>query len=145
MLTDPKIVHDWVVKYKNEGEESIKDTHSRSHYVTNSQRKIIKTNKRVNERLEYLEAYGFFFEFIRTNVHLNVHIKESLTDSEQIVFNIIRDNERITKSEIAIRIGKSEKSVQRIISSSIEKSLIKRVGSNKTGYWEALNNIDEGD
>ena len=138
MLTDPKIVHDWVVKYKNEGEESIKDTHSRSHYVTNSQRKIIKTNKRVNERLEYLEAYGFFFEFIRTNVHLNVHIKKSLTDSEQIVFNIIRDNERITKSEIAIRIGKSEKSVQRIISSLIEKSLIQRVGSNKTGYWEAL-------
>lgn len=27
MLTDPKIVHYWVVKYKNEGEESIKDTH----------------------------------------------------------------------------------------------------------------------
>ena len=84
------------------------------------------------------EAYGFFFEFIRTNVHLNVHIKESLTDSEQIVFNIIRDNERITKSEIAIRIGKSEKSVQRIVSSLIEKSLIQRVGSNKTGYWEVL-------
>ena len=56
MLTDPKIVHDWIVKYKNEGEESIKDTHSRSHYVTNSQREIIKTNKRVKERLEYLEA-----------------------------------------------------------------------------------------
>ena len=51
---------------------------------------------------------------------------------------IIRDNERITKSEIAIRIGKSEKSVQRIISSLIEKSLIQRVGSNKTGYWEVL-------
>lgn len=84
------------------------------------------------------EAYGFFFEFIRTNVHLNVHIKESLTDSEQIVFNIIRDNERITKSEIAIRIGKSEKSVQRIVSSLIEKSLIQRVSSNKTGYWEVL-------
>lgn len=79
---------------------------------------------------------GFFFEFIRTNVQLNVHIKESLTDSEQIVFNIIRDNEKVTKSGIAIRIGKSEKSVQRIISLFIEKKLVQRVGSNKTSYWE---------
>ena len=43
------------------------------------------------------EAYGFFFEFIRTNGHLNVLINESLTNNEQIVFNIIRDNEGITK------------------------------------------------
>ena len=104
---------------------------------------IILHNKPVNDIISISiggtyrkEAYGFFFEFIRTNVQLNVHIKESLTDSEQIVFNIIRDNEKITKSEIAIRIGKSEKSVQRIISSLIEKKLIQRVCSNKTGYWE---------
>ena len=42
---------------------------------------------------------GFFFEFIRTNGHLNVHIQESFTDNVQnkiigktkiIVLNIIR-------------------------------------------------------
>lgn len=73
------------------------------------------------------EAYGFFFEFIRTNFHLNVHIKERLTDNKQIVFNIIRVNERITKSVIAIRIGKSVKRAQRIISSLI-RSVIKYIG-----------------
>ena len=83
------------------------------------------TITRLNVRWTYENVgYGFFFEFIKTNVHLNVHIKESLTDSEQIVFNITRDNERITKSENAIRNDKSEKSVQRIISSLIEKCLI---------------------
>ena len=33
MLTDPKIVDDWVEKYLKEGESSIKDTYSRNHYL----------------------------------------------------------------------------------------------------------------
>lgn len=32
------------------------------------------------------EAYGFFFELIRTNVHLNVQVNDELTSQEQIVF-----------------------------------------------------------
>ena len=55
------------------------------------------------------EAYGFFFEFIRTNVHLNVHINEELSEVEQLIFNLIKNNDNISKSEIAIRISKSEK------------------------------------
>lgn len=86
------------------------------------------------------EAYGFFFEFIRSNVHLNVHISENLTLQEQEVFNLIKLNDRILKEEIAKRIRKSEKTVQRIIASLISKKLIIRVGSNKTGHWEVNNN-----
>ena len=37
-------------------------------------------------------AYGFYFDFIRTNVQINVH----LTDQEQAIFNLILSNERIT-------------------------------------------------
>lgn len=84
------------------------------------------------------EAYGFFFEFIRTNVHINVHINEQLNENEQIIFNLIKNNNKISKSELSIRINKSEKSVQRIISLLIKKGLIIRVGSNKTGYWKAI-------
>ena len=84
------------------------------------------------------EAYGFFFEFIRTNVHLNVHINDELSEGEQLIFNLIKNNDSISKLELAIRINKSEKSVQRLISSLIKKGLIIRVGSNKTGYWKAV-------
>lgn len=78
------------------------------------------------------EAYGFFFEFIRTNIQINVELSEA----EQVIFNLIRNNERISKTEMAIRIGKSEKTVQRIISSLMKKQIIKRDGSNKTGSWK---------
>lgn len=43
-----------------------------------------------------------------------------------------------TDNTFLIRINKSEKSVQRLISSLIKKGLIIRVGSNKTGYWKAV-------
>lgn len=82
------------------------------------------------------EAYGFFFEFIRTNVHINVHINIALTIQEETVLNIIQNNYKVSKKEIGFRIGKSEKTVQRIISSLIDKGLIEREGSNRTGYWK---------
>ncbi len=81
------------------------------------------------------EAYGFFFEFIRTNVRINVQINAELTEVEQVIFNLIQNNEGISKAEMAIRIGKSEKTVQRIISSLMKKQVIERDGSNKTGSW----------
>ena len=78
------------------------------------------------------EAYGFFFEFIRTNVQINAE----LTEAEQVIFNLIQNNEGISKAEMAIRIGKSEKTVQRLISSLIKKQVIEREGSNKSGSWK---------
>ena len=81
------------------------------------------------------EAYGFFFEFIRTNVQINVQINTELTEAEQVIFNLIQNNDGISKAEMAIRIGKSEKTVQRLISSLIKKQVIEREGSNKSGSW----------
>ena len=89
------------------------------------------------------EAYGFFFEFIRTNVQLNVQINETLSFQEQVVFNLICDNEQISKAEMAIRIGKSEKTVQRAIASLTQKGLIRREGSNKLGYWKVNTKEDK--
>lgn len=82
------------------------------------------------------EAYGFFFEFIRTNVQINVQINAELTEAEQVIFNLIQNNDGISKAEMAIRIGKSEKTVQRLISSLMKKQVIEREGSNKSGSWK---------
>ena len=43
--------------------------------------------------------YGLFFEFIRINVQINT----VLTKAEQVIFNLIQNNEGITKAEMAIR------------------------------------------
>lgn len=113
------------------------------------------------------EAYGFFFEFVRTNgqtvVQTNnklqnqhtensrnikdkkslvwtngqtiVQTEKEISASEQIVLDIIRNNEGLSKAEIASRIGKSERSAQRIISSLIKKELIEPQGANQSRTW----------
>ncbi|HHU59371.1 TPA: hypothetical protein GXZ34_00390 [bacterium] len=56
MLTDPRVVGGWIIKFQKQGEESIKDTHSRSHYLIHEDRLQVEANKKLLERLEYLEA-----------------------------------------------------------------------------------------
>jgi len=48
---------------------------------------------------------------------------------------LICQNPRITRAEIALRISKTERTVQRAFDSLREKEYIERAGTNRTGYW----------
>ena len=52
---------------------------------------------------------------------------------EEILIELIKNNPNITRKEMALVIGKTTKTVQRIISNS---SKIVYVGSSKNGHWE---------
>lgn len=65
------------------------------------------------------------------NVHQNVHQKNNL---EKII-EMVKENGEITLKEMASVIGKSVKTVQRIIN-DYEK--IKYIGSSKSGHWEII-------
>ncbi len=56
MLTDPAVVEDWVNKYKKEGEDGIKDTHSREAYKMHDDRVLVKEHKKLLEDLERTKA-----------------------------------------------------------------------------------------
>ena len=84
------------------------------------------------------EAYGFFFEFVRPNIYMNIPVKEKLTQQEEIVFNAIASDKNLTKKDIAQRMDKSERTIQRIISSLTSKCLIERVGTNRDGFWKVV-------
>ena len=87
------------------------------------------------------EAYGFYFDFIRTNVPINVPINVSINSGEKTILELLNANGRITKAEMAIAVHKSERTVQRILASLTGKNLITREGSNKNGYWKILSDI----
>ena len=63
------------------------------------------------------------------NVHQNVHQKNDL---EKII-NLINENSDVTLKEMAYAIGKSVKTVQRVIN---DYGKIKYIGSSKSGHWE---------
>ncbi len=51
---------------------------------------------------------------------------------------IIMANQKVRREEIGEQIGKSVKTVQRIMNSLCKKGYILRVGGNRYGYWEIL-------
>ena len=66
----------------------------------------------------------------------NVTLPGSLSDMETQVLKSIMANSSISRDELAAITSKSTRTVQRYLNSLKKKSLIRRVGSPKTGYWE---------
>ena len=83
--------------------------------------------------------FGFTFEFIRSNDTANDTINDTinrpLSNVEAEVLSILKNDSRITKSAIAVRIGMSVSTVTRTINSLKSKNLVERVGSKKSGCW----------
>lgn len=52
MLTDPKIIGDWMDKYRSGGEEAIADTYSREAYKHHDDKVLEKEHKKLLEDLE---------------------------------------------------------------------------------------------
>lgn len=71
-------------------------------------------------------AYGFYFTFNRkTNVTAygtpNVTAISPLNETEQLVLDLIENNPKITRKEIAMKINKTIRTVQRITNKLVEK------------------------
>ncbi|MCF0114768.1 MAG: putative DNA binding domain-containing protein [Erysipelotrichaceae bacterium] len=87
--------------------------------------------------------FGFVFEFKRKLVDAisdPVSNPIKLSDTEKSVLDIILQNNRVNRSEIAEMIGVSEPTVQRVLKKLLDNNLIKRVGSKRYGHWEVIHN-----
>ena len=54
------------------------------------------------------------------------------------VLKLIRDNPNATKTQIAKELHIGKTTVDRAIESLKSHRLIERIGSNKSGYWKAM-------
>lgn len=61
-----------------------------------------------------------------------------VTLEERAVLNCLSQNNRIVQKEIALAIGKSERTVKRIMASLSERGIIIRKNGKRNGYWEML-------
>lgn len=81
------------------------------------------------------DVYGFGFSFIRNNSNKFIN-DDLLSKHEKVVLEAIGENIRITRLELSQMIDRSERTVQRITNSLVEKGLIERIGNNRFGYWD---------
>lgn len=112
-------------------------------------KRVFDLCKKYEIQYEYKnDEIGFYFEFLRnpnpnfdkifeTNDTITIQ-KEELNKTENILTQYMKNHENkiINATKVAQDLNKSRITIQRTIKSLVEKNLIKRVGSNKTGYWE---------
>lgn len=61
-MHDPTIIRDWIHKYETDGEQAIKDTYSRNHYLLHEDRLDKIAEKKLLDRLEYLEVENAYLK-----------------------------------------------------------------------------------
>lgn len=71
------------------------------------------------------------------NDTLNDDSLATISEIEDTVLTLLRENNHMTSTDIVERTGKSKRTVNRVTTSLQAKDLIERVGSKKTGYWRA--------
>ena len=71
------------------------------------------------------------------NGTLNDDSLATISEIEDTVLTLLRENNHMTSTDIVERTGKSKRTVNRVTTSLQVKDLIERVGSKKTGYWRA--------
>lgn len=72
------------------------------------------------------------------NGELNGELHGKLSKEEFSVLTVFKTNKNVTKDEVIKQTGLSSRTIDRIVKSLKEKELLRRVGSNKNGYWEVL-------
>ena len=84
-------------------------------------------------------AYGFYFTFYRgTNVTLDVSLYHELSEEERVVLIAIKNNPKITREELASKINKTTRTIQRIVNRLVDAGYVTRIGKNRFGYWEVI-------
>ena len=54
----------------------------------------------------------------------------------KIILDAISENIKITRLELSRKIDRSQRTVQRITNSLVDKGFIERISNNRFGYWE---------
>lgn len=75
-----------------------------------------------------------YYASINQNVGVNVGVK--LSKTEEAVIGLIKDNLKITSDEMAVKLGKTKRTIERCIASLKDKGLLIRIESDKNGHWE---------
>jgi len=70
------------------------------------------------------------------NVGVNVGVKDENVGVKKEILNYLKDNPSLTAQELATKLNKTTRTIERNIKELREKGIITRLGSDKTGNWQ---------
>ncbi len=103
-------------------------------YETYKYLELILRNLILNENNELHNRYLH----ISYNQNDSVNDSVKLSEKEKEILDLLKQNCNLTRKEILNEVSFSMPTIDRILKSLQQKDFIKRVGSDKTGYWVVL-------
>lgn len=98
-------------------------------------KKVYRLCKEVKVDISYINNENdFTIEFSRIDRNQD----GELSKEEFSVLSVFKTNKNAIKDDVIRQTGLSSRTIDRIIKSLKEKALLRRIGSNKNGYWEVL-------
>lgn len=67
-----------------------------------------------------------------------IGLANSLSENEIKILGLIRSDRHMSAKRLAEEIGASQRQVERILAGLKDRSIIRRVGANRNGYWEVI-------
>ena len=105
-------------------------------------RKVYSLCKSTDTECAYKSAYGgFSFTLSRKNIKeqqdINI-VKKRKNPTETSILAILKSDPTKTTNQLAEELGKSRRTVLRAITKLTEEGELRRVGSDRNGYWEII-------
>ena len=102
------------------------------------------TNRLFDDQENHVEFYATETHFSVVIYNANYEnsdrgtINGTINENEKIVYTLMKENPKITVTEIIEKTNIPRRTINRIITSLKEKEMIDREGSNKGGHWKIL-------
>lgn len=104
-------------------------------------KKVYAVCRQTGIKTDFRSGYGgFSFVFFRDNVTLNVtdYVTVKKPSSHEAVLELLKENPMRSREEMALLIGKTVRTVQRALDRFSSEGKIRRIGNNRAGYWEIV-------
>jgi ATP-dependent DNA helicase RecG len=93
--------------------------------------------------LEWFSMYGLgqpVFEELQEEFRVTIYRTTQKTtqkfSTKEHILRLLKENPRLTRAELAATLGKSEHTIKEHIAQLKKKGVLRRVGSDRNGYWE---------
>lgn len=83
---------------------------------------------------------GFLY-LVFSNERVNERVNE-LSETEKKVYLILKENPNIIQKQLAQEVNYTEQYIRKIIKVLKDKGMIERIGSDKNGYWQIIDQND---
>ena len=99
------------------------------HQNQNKYYKALNISSKTNDSSEFIK---FMLKMILKTLEYS---NDSLNNTERKIISLIENNKDITLDEVVIEVGKSKRTISRCFKILKDNNIIRRIGSDKNGYW----------